>query len=175
MQVNQGTQQMMQQQGHGRLSESGRQRMARLAAQQRAIQKGLQEVGQDLDSRRDVLGRMGDLAGEMEELAEEMERSDVDERIVKRQEQFLSRLLDAQRSIRKRDLGRERQSRTGEQLASERPSKLPAELLSARERLEADILRGRSDLYPPEYRELVERYFQALAEHNVPDSDIIPR
>ncbi len=164
--VNKGMREMLQQMGQGRLSESSRQRMARMAAQQRMIQQGLQEAAQTLDQRRDVLGRLGDLAGEMEDVAEEMERSHVDERIIRQQERFLTRLLDAQRSIRKRDLGRERKSRPGIELMGAVPTALPEELLSARARLEADILRGRSDLYPPAYRELVERYFRALAVHD---------
>jgi hypothetical protein len=41
---------------------------------------------------------------------------------------------------------------------------VPEDLLTRRERLEADILRGRSDVYPPGFRELVERYFRALIE-----------
>jgi hypothetical protein len=163
MDINRGTQQLLQQKGRGRLTESGRERLARMAAEQRMVQQGLEEAAQSLDQRRDVLGRLGDLANEMEELAEEMERSHLDERLVKRQQRFLSRLLDAQRSVRKRDLGRERKSRVGVQHASERPSALPEKLLTAREKMRADILRGRTDQYPAEYRELVERYFQALA------------
>jgi len=143
----------------------GTQRLARLAAQQAAIQKGMEEVAQSLDGQRDVLGNLSDLSRQMDETAKEMARGNVDERVLSQQHQIMSRLLDAQRSVRKRDLGRERLSRPGEEMPapSDIPD-LPAELLSRRERLEADILRGRSDPYPPEFRELVERYFRALIE-----------
>ncbi len=163
-QVNEGTRQLMQQ-GGSRLSEGSQARMARLAAQQAAIQKGLEEVAQSLDSRRDVLGRLGDLSEEMEDVAQDLERGEIDDRLLSKQNQIMSRLLDAQRSVRKRDLGRERLSKTGEEMP--RPDVLPAvpeDLLSRRERLEADILRGRSDPYPPGFRDLVERYYRALIE-----------
>jgi len=163
--VNDGTRQLMQE-GGSRLSEGGQQRLARLAAQQAAIQKGMQEVAQSLDGRREVLGNLSDLSKQMDEAAQELQRGQVDDRLLSQQHQIMSRLLDAQRSVRKRDLGRERLSRPGEELplpAGGIPD-LPAELLSRRERLEADILRGRSDPYPPEFRELVERYFRALIE-----------
>ncbi len=163
-QVNDGTRQLMQQ-GGSRLTEGSQGRLARLAAQQAAIQQGLEEVAQSLDGRRDVLGRMGDLSKDMEEVAEELERGQIDDRLVSKQHQIMSRLLDAQRSVRKRDMGQERLSRPGEEMPG--PAVLPAvpeDLLTRRERLEADILRGRSDVYPPGFRELVERYFQALIE-----------
>jgi hypothetical protein len=161
--VNDGTRQLMQQ-GGTRLAEGGAQRLARLAAQQAAIQKGMEEVAQSLDGQRDVLGNLGDLSRQMDETAKEMARGNVDERVLSQQHQIMSRLLDAQRSVRKRDLGRERLSRPGEEMPAPNIPDLPAELLSRRERLEADILRGRSDPYPPEFRELVERYFRALIE-----------
>ena len=164
-QVNDGTRQLMQE-GGSRLSESGQQRLARLAAQQAAIQQGMQEVAQSLDSRREVLGNLSDLSKQMEDAAEDMQRGQVDDRLLSQQHQIMSRLLDAQRSVRKRDLSKERLSRPGEEMplpAGGIPD-LPAEMLSRRERLEADILRGRSDPYPPEFRELVERYFRALIE-----------
>jgi hypothetical protein len=163
-QVNDGTRQLMQG-GGTRLAEGGAQRLARLAAQQAAIQKGMEEVAQSLDGQRDVLGNLSDLSRQMDETAKEMARGNVDDRVLSQQHQIMSRLLDAQRSVRKRDLGRERLSRPGEEVPapSDIPD-LPAELLTRRERLEADILRGRSDSYPPEFRELVERYFRALIE-----------
>jgi hypothetical protein len=163
-QVNDGARQLMQQ-GGSRLSESGQARLTRLAAQQRAIQQGMESVAENLDSRREVLGNLGGLSRDMEEVAEQMQRGELDERLLSKQHQIMSRLLDAQRSVRKRDLGRERISRPGEEFAA--PNGLPAvpdEMLTRRERLEADILRGRSDAYPPEFRELVERYFRALVE-----------
>jgi hypothetical protein len=162
--VNDGTRQLMQEGGQ-RLSEGNQQRLARLAAQQAAIQKGLEEVQETLAGRRDVLGRIDELGDEMGEVVEEMGRGELDERILSKQHEILSRLLDAQRSVRKRDLGKERLSRTGEPVDRriEVPA-VPEDLLSPRERLEADILRGRSDPYPPGFRELVERYFEALVE-----------
>lgn len=163
-QVNDGTRQLMQQ-GGSRLSESGQARLARLAAQQAAIQQGLDDVAQSLEGRRDVLGRLGDLSKDMEEVAADLERGQIDERLVSKQHQIMSRLLDAQHSVRKRDLGQERLSRPGEETPGpEVLPTVPEDLLTRRERLEADILRGRSDLYPPGFRELVERYFRALIE-----------
>ena len=163
-QVNDGTRQLMQQ-GGSRLSEGSQARLARLAAQQAAIQQGLDEVAQSLEGRRDVLGRLGDVSKDMEEVAENLERGEVDDRLISKQHQIMSRLLDAQHSVRKRDMGQERLSRPGEEMPG--PEVLPAvpeDLLTRRERLEADILRGRSDVYPPGFRELVERYFRALIE-----------
>lgn len=150
-----------------RLSESQgeQQRLEELAARQEMIRRGLDEVGGALEGRKDVLGRLDDLGKEMEELAEEMrERGSVDERILERQQKILSRLLTAQKSIRREDFDDERIARTGVNPEDrESPPPLTDEL-SGDDLLRRGILRGSQDPVPDEFRSLVDDYFQSLSE-----------
>jgi hypothetical protein len=126
------------------------------------IKKGLQEVSEEVGDQRDVLGRLGDMAKEMEEIAQEMRKRGVDERILRRQERILSRLLTAQRSIRRQDQREERISRPGENPQDrESPPPLVPEV-TRREQILRGILRGGQDPIPADYRQLVEEYWKAL-------------
>jgi hypothetical protein len=153
-----------QSQGGQRLSSaaSGQDQLASMAARQEMIRQGLQEVQQSLGDQSGVLGRLGDIGKEMEELVQEMRHRGVDDRVLRRQERILSRLLTAQKSLRKEGQKEERVSRTG-QPADGRLS--PADYSSGPDPAEAlrrGILRGGRDPVPGEFRRLVETYFRSL-------------
>lgn len=146
-----------------RLREGGGQELSRLAARQEMIKKGLEEVQGQLGERSDVLGRLDQLAEEMGDLVQKMKDEGVPEEVLRRQEKILSRLLDAQKSVRKEDYSRRRRSETGPDYVNRpSPGPIPPGLLTGQARLQSDILRGAADPYPTEYRRLVEQYFRAL-------------
>jgi hypothetical protein len=149
--------------------ESASEQLERMAAQQEMIKRGLQDVAGQLGDRKDVLGRLDNLAKEMGEVAEALRKNNVDDRLLERQQRILSRLLDAQKSIRRKDDENERESKTAEQLSRPSPAPLSREQLMGPDRLRTDILRGQSDNYPAQYRALVEKYFRALSEQRAKD------
>lgn len=164
--LNQDMQQMMAGQQQGRMSQTGTsgEALAQMAARQEMIRRGLQEVQEALGNRGDVLGRLGELGEEMEDIAQEMRANRVDERVLRRQEKILSRLLTAQRSLRKEDYKDERISRTGQNpddLVSPEQVRLD---LTRQDLLRRGILRGAQDPVPTDYRQLVEQYFRSLSE-----------
>ena len=72
-------------------------------------------------------------------------------------------MLDAQRSLNKRDFDDQRESHVGQDLA--RPDARPmlrAELLKREDRVRSDLLRAQAEKYPGEYRSLVEAYLRRL-------------
>lgn len=140
------------------------QSLEQLAARQEMIRRGLAELQGELGDRRDMLGRLDELAEDMGEVVEEMqEKGEIDERILERQEKILSRLLTAQKSIRREDEKETRVSRTGENPTDREAPPPVAEELGRKERLERGILRGSQDPIPDEFRRLVEDYYQSLA------------
>lgn len=165
--LNQDMQGMMgQSQGGSRLSSGGGQgeRLAQMAARQEMIRRGLQEVQGTVGERSDILGRLDDLGKEMEEVVQEMRSRDVDERILKRQEKILSRLLTAQRSLRKEGEKEERVSRPGMNPADRQSPPPIAGMRAQEEGLRRGILRGAQDPVPSEFRRLVETYFRSLGD-----------
>jgi hypothetical protein len=161
-QLNRQTQGLLGQAQSQRLSASQGEELMRLAARQEMIRRGLEEVSQELGDQRNILGRLDDLVEEMEEATREMRRRDARERIMKRQERILSRLLTAQRSIRREDQREERISRPGRPSPQRTPPPPLRTQRTLRDALLRGILRGGQDPIPAEYRRLVEEYWKAL-------------
>ncbi len=164
--VNAGTQGLVKKLSEegGRLQRSTQEQLANLAARQEMIRKGMKEVSGELGDRKDVLGRLDELAEEMKKVIGDMENENVDRKTVRRQQQILSRLLDAQRSIRRRDTDNERISRVGMDDPDRLPpGAIPPELLDAADKMRSDVLQGKADPIPSAYRRLVDEYFRVIS------------
>ncbi len=142
--------------------------LAEMKGQQQRILDEARRLAQEFGDRREILGRLDDTVEEIEKTLAEMERSGASQETIDRQKRILSRLLDAQRSLRRRDYNRERRSRTGEAYVRTRPGELPEDLTRANQELREDLLRAMQRDYPAEYRELIRAYFEGLSEDLVP-------
>jgi hypothetical protein len=107
--------------GAVRLTEKERSILAELAARQKSISQGLEQLGESLAGRRDVPGRMRELAEEADEISREMKSQNLTPEILERQEKILTRLLDAQKSMQERDSSRERKARPGSEIQGAPP------------------------------------------------------
>ena len=143
--------------------QAGRQLADMMAAQERLIEDA-RRLAREFGDRREILGRLDDTADEMEKALAEMEESGASQQTVDRQKRILSRLLDAQRSLRRREYTRERLSRPGEEYARERPGALPDDATRATQQLREDLLRAMERAYPGEYRDLIRAYFEGLTQ-----------
>lgn len=140
-----------------------RQGLQRLAAQQEAIRKNLGELMEEYVNSGNILGRLSELGEEMKKVARELRSKDVDRSIIQRQERILSRLLDAQKSVHRRDYSRRRQARTGKDVIRRGPDVLdPGDRKD--EQLAEDIKKALAEKYPRRYENLIKEYFKALAE-----------
>lgn len=165
--LNQSTRQLMERlAAQNRLSMTDAERMRQLAAQQEMIRQGLQDLQQQMQSDKKLLGDMDQLAQDMKDVEQDLTKPKVDPKVVDRQEKILSRLLDAQRSVRQREMSLQRQSKTATLADRTSPPPLPESLLRKDRTLEEDVLRGANDRYPAQYRKLVEEYFRALSREN---------
>jgi hypothetical protein len=166
MGINQGTQQMLGEGGQGEqgLSMEARSQMARLAAEQQLVKDGLEGLGNQYGDRSEMLGRLDDLAEEARRVIEDLKKQTVNEETLQRQERILTRMLDAQKSLRQRDYSQRRKSRPGELYEVASPPPLS---LEERERVVRDLLYKGRGYYPPEYEELIRAYFKAIAAENV--------
>jgi hypothetical protein len=163
MGINKGTQSILSM-GEEGLSMEARAQMARLAAQQEAVRKGLNDLAGEMGNRGDILGRLDDLAEEARQVAEQLRNNDIGPETVRRQEQILTRMLNAQRSMRRRDYSERRKSRSGDLYEVEPPPELTDE---ERAELMQDLLYQRRGYYPPEYEELIRAYFKAISTSRV--------
>lgn len=159
--INQETQQLGEQ-GMNALQQQAA--MARLAAEQAAVKKSLEQLLQEFGQRGEILGRLDQTAKDMEEVVKDLQQRRVDRPTIERQQRILSRLLDAQRSMRERDFSKERQAETGKTHRAVDPGSLPADFGEKKNRLYEDLLRALRENYTRDYKDLIQRYFDALTK-----------
>jgi hypothetical protein len=164
--VNQGTQGLMPIPGEGQLSLQQRAEMARLSAEQSAIGKGMRDVQRSLEGGGEsgLQGRTEEIAKDMEKVAEDLKTRKVDRQTIERQQKILTRLLDAQRSVRERDMTERRKSEVAKPYEPKPPKPLPGDLGDQQKKIREALLKALKEGYPPEYEELIRAYFKALAQ-----------
>jgi hypothetical protein len=149
------------------LSLSEQAAMQRLAAEQEAIRKSLGQLEKEFGNRSEILGRLGDLGEEMKKVVGDFERLHVDQSTIERQKKILSRLLDAEKSIRKRDFSKKRRAEVGEDVSRPSPKELPPDLFQPGQMAKDDLSKFLEEAYPKEYEQLIKEYFKALSEERI--------
>jgi hypothetical protein len=148
----------------GQLSMQQQAGLARLAAQQEALRKSLQELAQELGGKNEILGSMDKIAQDMGEVAQDLANQNINRQTLERQRRILSRLLDATRSAQQRDVSKKRRAETGKQYTSIDPGFLPADLGEAQTKIQQDLLKALRENYAKDYKILIQKYFEALAK-----------
>lgn len=139
--------------------ESMSKELAKMAAQQEMIRNALK----DLQKKSG-----GDKAGkELSEIMKEMEKSEKDlvnkrinQDLIMRQKEILTRLLEAENSLRERDTEEKRESNTGKEL----PGSIPPDLekyLREKEK-QTELLKTTNPSFTPYYKKEVNEYFQKI-------------
>jgi len=138
--------------------------LARLAAEQQALKENLERLNQESGNRSQILGSLDDIAKDMQKVVEDLERMKVDQRTIDRQKQILSRLLDSEKSLVKRDYSEKRKAETGEDITRKSPVRLPANIGALDQKEKERAQRLSSETYPKEYEEAIKEYFKALSK-----------
>ncbi len=161
--INMQTQQLGQQQG---LSQQQLQEIGRLARQQEAVRKSMEQLqreAQGSPERNRIMGDLNKIASEMKEVVEQLEQQNVDPTTLQQQERILSRLLQAQRSMRERDYEQRRTATAGVTPTRQTPLQLSE---GKESQLQRDLRRAMESGYSKEYIELIRRYYEAISKNN---------
>jgi NAD-specific glutamate dehydrogenase len=170
MALNNQMQAMAQGQGGGQSSEKELMRqqaqMSKLAAQQEAVKKSLEQMAEEQrQSKTGIHQAIDDLrkiADEMQQTVGDMKSSGVRPETIQRQERILSRLLQAERSVHERDKDEERESKPGENVVRESPRALDIQSPAAQKALQEEVLHSRETGYTADYNALIRKYFEGL-------------
>jgi hypothetical protein len=149
--------------GQGSMSEQ----LAKLAAQQEALRREMQKAADKFNKD----GKGGNAA--MQQLAEKMELTETDlvnkritEETIRRQQDILTRLLEAEKAEREQDWDEKRESKEGkiENLRN------PNEFLEykGKKQKEAEMLKTVPPAMNPYYKNKVNRYFNQSTQTNTP-------
>ena len=162
-QLNQQMQQMLNNMQGNRLSVDQQERLQQMARQQQAIKQQLEQLNREGGAQNQLMGDLNRIAEQMEETIRELQQNQTDRRTVERQQQILTRLLNAQKSLQQQ--GREEQ-REGRQADDAFDRESPGELTREEQidRLRRDLIRALETGYAPDYEELIKRYFELLQE-----------
>ena len=161
--LNQQTQGMGNQ---GQLSMQQQASLARLAAQQEALRKSLQQLAEEFGNSNggEVLGNLDKIQQDMGEVVQDLARQNVRRETIERQRRILSRLLDATRSAQQRDVSKKRRAETGKQYTAIDPGYLPSDLGEAQTKIQQDLLKAMRENYSKDYKVLIQKYFEALSK-----------
>ncbi len=164
MALNQQLMQMLQQ---GQLSLAQQAALKRLAAEQQAIQKSLREMMKQYGSQGEHMGRLDRLIEEMQASVEEMRSAQADRKTLERQERILSRMLDAQRSIREKEYSKKREGRSGKDKYRPTPEEMDLSKTELRKQIEKNLLHLTEEGYSENDQELIRDYFQILLKETI--------
>jgi hypothetical protein len=139
--------------------------MARLAGEQGMVRKSLEDLSREANRTGDLSKLLGDLnriAQDMREVQTDLAQGNVNPETLHKQERILSRMLDAQRSMRERDFEKRRKSEAGDNVARRSPSDLDLSTQEGRNKLQQDLLRALEEGYNRDYEELIRKYYESL-------------
>lgn len=149
----------------GQLSQEAASQIQRLAQQQEAIRKSLEQMNREAvetgQSKR-IAGNLEKILEEMNEVVTNLKTEKIDDNIIKQQERIFSRLLEAQRSINERDFEKERKSNTGQKTARTSPPELILSTEEGRNKLKDELMKAIREGYKKDYEDLIRKYFEAL-------------
>jgi len=145
--------------------KSGRQlseELAKMAAEQERIREMLRELEEELNN-----GNNGNGNNSLNDIQDKMEQNELDlvnkrltEQLIKRQQEIVTRLLEAEKAQRERELDDERESQQAKEFERNIPEAFE-EYIKAKEK-EIELLKTVPPKLNPYYKKEVNEYFKRL-------------
>lgn len=132
--------------------------LAEMAAEQERIRRALQEMQEKMKKEGQVPG--GDLPSKMEQTEMDLVNKQLTEQLIRRQKEIMTRLLEAEQSMREQDLDDERKGETAKDYEKEIP-KAFEEYLRLKEK-EVELLKTVPPKLYPYYKREVSEYFKRM-------------
>lgn len=162
-QLNQMIQDMINDMAGERLMQDQMDRLDQMARQQNEIRRQLQQIQRNggIAPGDELMSQLQRLAEEMEDAINDLRGGFIEERVVvQRQQNILSRMLEAERALNERDEDEERQGDRPEEIERISPSELTLEAL--REEIRRRLQSSDETRFTDEYQRLIQRYFEIL-------------
>ena len=163
-QLNQQMQDMINDLQGERLIQGQMDRLDQMARQQNAIRRQLQELQQrgGLETGDQLLSELERMGEQMEEAINDLRGGSVDRTLINRQQNILSRMLQAERALNEREQDEERRGQQPDDMNRVSPSELTLE--SLREQIRRGLQDSNETRFSEEYQQLIQKYFELLEE-----------
>ena len=135
--------------------------LAKMAAKQRAIREALKKISEGEKKGENGKGGLGDLQkiiDEMEQNETDIVNKNISNELLKRQQDILTRLLEAENAERQRDEKEERKAEIATEYKNETPPALEDYLNKRKSSLE--LYKNLPPSLKPYYRNITEKYFK---------------
>ena len=165
-QLNEMAQQLNQQLRQQGRTPSNEQMLRRMAYEQQMIREATERVADMMERLSEVLGDLNSVSEEMREVEGELQRGNLNQQVLNKQREILTRLLESSKSLQKREVSKRRQSEAAKSptaIGEDLPP-LDPKLLETIQQIESNLRSGEQESLPPQYRELIQQYFKALSE-----------
>ncbi len=152
--------------GQPKPMNGGRQQsLQNMAARQQQLRQSLQELQQELQqSASKQTGNLSGIAKDMEDVIKDLYNNKILRKTIERQNRILTRLLDAQKSMRTQSFKKERESKSGRFIELVPPGELPKNLGKRRSLLQENLEKALQNGYSSEYEEIIRLYFEELSK-----------
>lgn len=139
-------------------------KLSEMAAQQEAIRKQLKEMHEKAkeEGSGGMLGDMEKVMEQMQETETELINKQLTAQTMMRQQQILSRMLQADKAVKERELDDKRESNTGKDLEHKVPESLTKE--EYKNKLRQELLKTSKMEYSSDFIYLIEQYFKKIEE-----------
>jgi len=138
--------------------------MEQLALEQSLIREAAERLAEKLDELSQTLGSLGEVAREMQEVEENLRKGHLSGNTIDKQKRILTRLLDYEKSLKREEFSKKRESKTGREYTVEKPSSiLPEDATKIQQNLEKMTTPLSQEQWPGQYRELIKMYYKALS------------
>ncbi|MBT6993933.1 MAG: hypothetical protein HN952_03150 [Candidatus Cloacimonetes bacterium] len=162
MMMNMMTQSMMQQMGeNGKMGNEARRQAQKLANDQQRLAENLKRMLQTNQEAQKQTAAINKMIEELESIVNDLNMGRVNQELIEKQERILSRLLEAQKSIHKREFSKKRKAENSEIDEWDLPENLELEFDKMWQKA---LLNEDYKSYPKEYQELVKEYLKMLNE-----------
>ena len=171
-QLNQQLQNLINDMQGDRLSREQSERLDQIARQQNEIRKQLQELQQSgaLDDGDRMLSEMQRMIENMEDSINDMRGGVTDPLMMDRQQNILSRMLNAEDSMQQRDEEDKREGTASDEYDRSLPPEMTLEELE--QEIRARLQDPNYTRFSEEYRRLIELYFEQLRQM---EESVLPR
>ena len=146
-------------------------KMQRLAAEQQAIQKSMQQLNDEYKKQQEqegtkMLGNLDEIQKQMQEVIKDLQDQNVTPETRKNQEKILSRMLDFQLSQREKDFEQKRESRSGKNYDRSSPPEIILSKPNIIDGINQDALDLQKQNYTEDYETLIQKYMEKIHSSN---------
>jgi len=151
----------------GSLSPEQQALLQRIAQDQEIIRKSIEQLQREMQGKGSIEQRLNQMNNEMQEVTKNLNNKTITERTLELQERILSRMLDAQRSVNRRDFSNKRTSETAKSYEANDPGALPASLGEHIRILDAELMKALQEGYTRDFETVIKQYFENLNKQNI--------